>query len=739
MRNLFGIRKENLSSKNGAGGKTMRNLFGIRKENLSSEHGAGGKTMRNLFGMGKEHLNSDEGERTMSKTLGIRWLAVAAGAAMLLVLGAACTKEIEVPGETIIVEKEIIKTVEVPGETIVVEKEVVKTVEVPGQTVVVEKEVVKEVVKTVAGPERVVVREVPGKNYVTDPTNGKAVTAPEYGGTLTMSKSSGFPPTADPYFSTAWATHSMLHSVLEPLSIADWAIDRDKFDWSSYAVPLFGLRGALAESWDISPDGLTYTIHTRQGVYWHDKRPVNGRELTADDVEYTYHRNLGNRLTGTEFSEAEPTPGLSWDGWDTMPIESITATDKWTVVFKLTRPDNRALRSIIGNIIHFIVAREVIDEYGDMKDWRNVVGTGPWVLTDLVEGSSMTLTKNPNYWSDDEKYPGNRLPYVDELSVKVMPEPATRIAALRSGKIDYAGAPLSYPPALDSIDKVESMQRTNPEIVITEHIVRMTSSFGMNTQRAPFDDIRVRKAMQMALDLETLHYTYFKGWGTWGPQGLIANDVPLAGTAFEEWPEEVKKGYMYDPAGAEKLLDEAGYQRGADGIRFKASLVWHDKQDPSFIELLAATYYRDIGVDVEIELVPGAELGTRKKARDWDMINNLMADTGTWPPFDAMAQYKTGAENNWANLNDPVYDAMLAAAEKVSTEEEQLLLVKELNMYAIERHWVVFAGNVIPWTTVTQPWVKGYNGELKLGGNQFEYTIAARLWIDQEMKEAMGY
>ena len=206
-----------------------------------------------------------------------------------------------------------------------------------------------------------------------------------------------------------------------------------------------------------------------------------------------------------------------------------------------------------------------------------------------------------------------------------MPEPATRFVALRTGQIDYAGAPLSYPPALSSIDKVESLKRTNPEIRVWEHIVRMTSSFGMNTQRAPFDDIRVRKAMQMALDLETLHDTYFKGWGTWGPQGLIANDVPLAGTPFEEWPEEVKKGYMYDPAGAEELLDEAGYPCGADGIRFKASLVWHDQQDPSFIELLAATYYRDIGVDVEIELLPGAEMLPRKTARDWDRADKLTA------------------------------------------------------------------------------------------------------------------
>ena len=574
------------------------------------------------------------------------------------------------------------------------------------------------------------------KEMVRDPATGMMVTAPEYGGTLTIAKSGVFPPTADPYFSTSWALHSLLHGVLESLSIGNWAIDRDEFDWSSYADPLFGKRAALAESWDISEDGLTYTIHIRQGVHFHDKPPVSGRELTAKDVEYTFHRNLAMG----EFSEAEPTPGvLRWDGFDTMPIESITATDKWTVVFKLTQPDPRALRGIISPVVHYIIAREVIEEYGDMKDWRNVVGTGPWMLTDLVEGSSLTLTKNPNYWGYDEKYPGNRLPYVDELSVKVIPEPATRIAALRTGQIDYAGAVLNHPPTLNSIDKVESLKRTNPEIGIFEHYVRTDSNFGMNTQRAPFDDIRVRKAMQMALDLETLHDTYFKGWGTSGPQGLIANDVPVAGTPFEEWPEEVKKGFMYDPAGAEKLLDEAGYPRGADGIRFKAHLVWFDQQDLNHIELLAATYYRDIGVDIEIEPVPGPELTPRKKARDWDMMHGIMADTGTWPPWNAMAQYKTGATGNFANVNDPVYDAMLAAAEKVSTEEEQLLLVKELNMYATERHWTVFAGTVIPWTSVIQPWVKGYNGELKLASREFEYSIAARLWIDQELKESMGF
>ena len=110
-----------------------------------------------------------------------------------------------------------------------------------------------------------------------------------------------------------------------------------------YVAPVYALRGALAESWE-QPDDTTYIFHIRKGVHWHDKPPVNGRELTAKDVEHSFHRMFGNKLTGTEFSEAEPSPG----GGDlvALPFESVTATDKWTVVMKLTEPNLAALEVI---------------------------------------------------------------------------------------------------------------------------------------------------------------------------------------------------------------------------------------------------------------------------------------------------------------------------------------------------------------------------------------------------------
>ena len=661
---------------------------------------------------------------------------------MLLAVAAACSSEtIEVPGETVVVEKVVTETVEVPGETVVVEKEVIKTVEVPGETVtkevvktvevpgetiVVEKEVVKEVIKTVAGPERVVVREVPGgKNYVTDPSTGKAVEAPRYGGKLI-------------YGRIQWAEHSdvwyiggardYISLVNEMLTIGNWGIDRNEWDWLAFADPPLSVwKGALAESWE-QPDDTTIIFHIRKGVYWHDKPPMNGRELTAKDVEYNFQRLLGLG----KFSEAGPG---TWLKIQPANYESVTATDKWTVVFKLTRPSLLELPQILNAWYLWIYPPEVIEKYGDYKDWRNTVGTGPYELTDVVEGSSRTWTKNPNYWSDDEKYPGNRLPYIDQLRTLVMPEEATRLSALRAGKVDMLG--VVGDTQLRSIDQVESLQRTDPEIELYPIKYRSDNAFYLvGVERPPLNDIRVRQALQMALDLETIVNTYFKGYGDATPQGHMANDAPGIGTPFEEWPEEVKKTYRYDPEGAEALLDAAGLPRGADGIRFKTGMAYFERYDASYAEL-AAGYWREIGVEIEIDVM----------ATPW-MVATPDQDTYriSWgegafrfgSPYSLTRAFYSGSERvNRDGVKDPEYNAMVDAALAATTLEEQNRLVKEANMYIIEKQWKIW-GPEIPQFNASQPWVKGYNGEQRISGNE-PFTVLARLWIDSELKAAMGY
>ena len=258
------------------------------------------------------------------------------------------------------------------------------------------------------------------QKMVMDPTSGEMVTAPEYGGILTIAKK------PEPPYTDSWSTHGagIAHSaVVEKLADGNWGIDRNEHDFKSNFVPLFALKGHLAESWEI-PDKLTIVFHIRQDVHWHDKAPMNGRALTAEDVVFNFHR-----LTdlGSGFSEPSPyTADIT-----AVPFESITATDKNTVVFKLKRPSPTTLLTILDSPYVFIQPPEVIKQHGDVKDWRNLVGTGSFMLTEWVEGSTMTWVKNPDYWGTDEKYPQNRLPYVDELRAPILPENSTRLAAGR--------------------------------------------------------------------------------------------------------------------------------------------------------------------------------------------------------------------------------------------------------------------------------------------------------------------
>ena len=125
------------------------------------------------------------------------------------------------------------------------------------------------------------------KEMVLDPTTGKMVTAPEYGGTITYVKKES-PSHTDKHLSGGVVAASL---VVEKLGIGDWATPRDEYNFPTMAAPKY-TRGPLAESWEM-PDDETVLVKVRQGVHWHDKAPMNGRELTTDDVVYNFHRTLG--------------------------------------------------------------------------------------------------------------------------------------------------------------------------------------------------------------------------------------------------------------------------------------------------------------------------------------------------------------------------------------------------------------------------------------------------------------
>ncbi len=559
------------------------------------------------------------------------------------------------------------------------------------------------------------------KKYVTDPTTGKVVVAPQYGGTLTFVLEAE-PDNADTHFGNLAALVSG-HTV-EKLGNMDWAIDRDVFSFKSNYQPLSLFRGHLAESWD-TPDPLTIIFNIRKGVNWQDKAPMNGREFTAADVEFNLQRLLGL----DDFAEAGPSPYT----YQRPPGESVTATDRYTVVIKLAEPSSEALIKHLGMSLAYMNAPEVIQQYGDVKDWRNLVGTGPYFLTDWTEGSSFTLQKNPGYWKDDEKYPGNRLPYIDEMQGLFVKEKATRLAGLRSGNIDFIGAPAGWAHIV-SVEVVESLQKSNPEIVLNPVFHRSDQSYVPDATKPPFDDVRVRQAMQMALDLEGINNTYYKGTAMWQPQGLIGEGITGYFTPFEEWPEEVKNGYRYDPDRAEALLDEAGYPRGADGTRFKTVLNHFHRFDLGYSEL-AATYWADIGVDVEINVLDEASGSATRRNRTWEgLLFHLLGSNN--PPLSELRNNVHSSGDNLHGIRYPELDARIEAAEATTSEEERQKLLKEVDMYTMENHWWIWgpkAGSYM----AHQPWVIGFNGEVWL--SFMDRSILSRLWIDSALKAEMGH
>ena len=560
---------------------------------------------------------------------------------------------------------------------------------------------------------------------VKDPATGEMVEAPRYGGTITYPNARGIGEHAD-YWHGPHMAFSIVPGVLEKLSMPNWAIDRDVWDMRNLYVQAEHLVGALAESWQV-PDDLTYIFYIRQGVRWHDKAPLNGRALTAQDVVYNVHRWLG---IGSGFTEPSPNA----HDFAAIPFESITAESPRKVVMKLKRPYFTALKLIIEWCCIFIYPPEVIQQHGDAKDWRNLVGTGPFMLTDHVEGSSLTYTRNPNYWGYDAKFPENRLPYIDRLRVLELKEEATRLAALRSGKLDLVGQPgISQ---IKSIDQAESLRKTSPDLKQWPFFLRSETIYYMNVNNPHFSDKRVRIALQKALPLEEINNGYFKGQGNWIPHGMVGDSLKGYYIPYEQWPKALQEEFAYDPQEAERLLDEAGYPRGADGVRFKTHVLHSISRDIAYPELVTE-YWRRIGVEVEIRTPPRTELTAiasqmkHKAMRGGEGGHHYLAEhvvARFWGPAKVW---------NPAVVKDPEFDKIIDALRAANDLESYQKYFREADMYITKQHWFIW-GPDAPHFHVSQPWLKGYNGEGSFGDSNWK-TLFARLWVDQALKKEMGF
>ena len=317
---------------------------------------------------------------------------------------------------------------------------------------------------------------------------------PQYGDELVI-RSSGNITNFDPYFVEGLTT---IQSAWMERPIADdWMIDPKEWDYRMHFRFDPYVKGHLAESCEF-PDSTTWVIHLRKGIHWQDIPPVNGREFIADDVAYHYHRLFG---LGSGFTAPSPYHANVVTAY--RDLISVTATDRYTVVFKWKTPYLEPMRETLQAPTNAacLEAREAVEKWGDVADWHHAIGTGPFILKDFVDNVSATLIRNPNYWGHDERHPQNQLPYIDRLKFKIILDDDDALQAMARGEVDVMDG-LTYHQYLQ-------LKKLNPDILWLAIPASGAETIAPRNDVKPFTDLRVRTAMQMALDLPAIAKNYY--------------------------------------------------------------------------------------------------------------------------------------------------------------------------------------------------------------------------------------
>jgi oligopeptide transport system substrate-binding protein len=293
-------------------------------------------------------------------------------------------------------------------------------------------------------------------------------------------------------------------------------------------------KSGVAESWDISADGLTYTFHLRKGVKFH-----NGREMTADDVVYSFNR-LANPDVGTSYTTLllDHVKGIAQmrekdAAKRAKALEGVKAVDPSTVQITLDSPVSSFLNQLTlpGG---FVVAKEAA-ESPDFNE--HPVCTGPYSFTEWKHGESITLTANPDYWGGK--------PEIEKVTLRVIRESSQQTIEFEAGNLDIAGVSPADLPRLRDDAKLSKELLTIP----TLNVFHLRINLGDKA----LSDIRVRKAVAMGIDRKAIVDTILNGQGT-PAHGL----VPIGLSAYDPKADP----FPYNPDEAKKLLADAGYKDG---------------------------------------------------------------------------------------------------------------------------------------------------------------------------------
>lgn len=429
----------------------------------------------------------------------------------------------------------------------------------------------------------------------------------------------------------------------------------------------------LAESWEM-PDDLTYVFTLRPNVTFH-----NGKTLSAEDVKFTFDRIL---------DEATGSPRVQ----QFAPVEEIEATDEQTVTFRLTAPYGPFLATLASGFSSIVPSDDTIDFQTEM------VGTGPFMLESWDQDTETVMVPHTGYWNPDE-------PLVDMLRWRILPDEPARLAAVRTGEIHLTA--ITDPLTVQSASESEGVQ-------VLEHDTTDYYLLGLNTAEPPFDDVRVRQALSLAIDREAIIEAVFFG------RGQVAGPiVPTLG----EWAQPVEQlpNYTVDRERAQSLLEEAGQSNLSFSI-----LVGSLYQEFVNIALVIQDQLSEIGVTVELEQVEWGTFIDRWVAREFQSFVSFNSG-GNDPDGALYSAFITDGGTNAFQFSDEEIDRLLESGRTTTDADARRTIYQNVEIELAEAAPVIFISSRVGFFAVRDT-VRGFQPTAA----QTWSTISQSTIIDEE-------
>ena len=432
-----------------------------------------------------------------------------------------------------------------------------------------------------------------------------------------------------------------------------------RFDANNDIVP------ALAESWDVSEDGLTYTFQLRDAK-WSDGKPV-----TAGDFVYAWMRVLDPATAAMNapmlysIVGAEEHYNASGEG-----DVAISAPDDKTLTFTL-KARVPYMMQLLTYTTFFPVRQDMVES--DPEGWtRNpatFIGTGPFRVTAFNAGESVVFEKNPEYYDADAVS-------LDKLTFRLIPDPATALAAMEAGQVD----------GIESVPAPEI-----PRLSVESDAFMIVPALGttyamMNPGQSPVDDLKVRQALSMALDREEIVEFVLQSADT-PATGLVPPGMTVAGEDFADGRDTFGLADVADAEGAQALLAEAGYANG-EGFPKTTFMIYSSPAIEKLAEAMQQMWKQNLNIDVAIA------------ASEWQVyypevqkIEYQIAQMGwgaDYPhPMTFLDNFVTGSPNNLVGWSNPDYDAAIAAAKATGDEAESLAEMRKAEAILMNDHVIL--------------------------------------------------